>query len=132
MICSSTPAVRDPFLDFCDSLAGIESLWTSAGAVQNGVAPIKAERIFKSIESPASRFVAAVGQPAPRLQEDGRSQEAIAVPPVAWAAGGTAEAKNTLIIAVQSFSILGRLQPLSVWIGRLGLKPRFNQFVLRV
>jgi uncharacterized membrane protein YeaQ/YmgE (transglycosylase-associated protein family) len=47
------------------------------------VAPIELERVFERVEPFPVGLVAAVGQPAPCLQEHRGAEEAIAVPPVA-------------------------------------------------
>ena len=65
------------------ALPGIQSFWTGPGAIENGVAPIQPERVFKIVEPLVLRFVTAVRQPAPRLQQHRRTEEAITVPPMA-------------------------------------------------
>ena len=72
-------------LEFGDGLGGIETLGAGFGAVQNGVAAIKPERVLEIVEPLAGGFVAAVGDPAVRLQQCGRAQIALAVPPIARA-----------------------------------------------
>jgi hypothetical protein len=39
----------EPLLDFGDGLAGVQSLRTGAGAIQNSVTTVKAERVFELI-----------------------------------------------------------------------------------
>src|SRR6185437_17163114 len=73
--------------DFSDRFAWIEAFRTSARAIEDSVAAIKPERVFKVVEPLLLRFVATVGQPAPSLQERCGAEKAIAVPPMAWAAG---------------------------------------------
>src|SRR6185437_6744034 len=63
----SASALDHLLLDFGDRLARIEALRTSPRAIENGVAAIKSERIFKIVEPLLLGFVAAVGQPAPSL-----------------------------------------------------------------
>jgi hypothetical protein len=38
-----------PLLDFGDGLTGVQSLRTGAGAIQNSVTTVKAERVFELI-----------------------------------------------------------------------------------
>src|SRR5687767_12184980 len=61
----SAPPVGDHSLDLRDGFARIKSLWTGPGAVENGVAPIKPERVFKPVEPISGRLVTAISQPAP-------------------------------------------------------------------
>src|SRR3546814_16504597 len=91
--------------------ARIESLWAGSGAVENGMAPIEPERVLQLVQSLAGRLVAAVGQPAPSLQKHGGTQETVPVPPVNRAAGGEAEAKDDLVVAIEPFAVLPRFQP---------------------
>jgi hypothetical protein len=72
---------------FGDCLRGVEALGTGLGTglgtVHDGVTAIKPERIFECIQALAGRFVAAVFDPARRLQQRGWTEEALAVPPIA-------------------------------------------------
>src|SRR5215470_17071655 len=70
-------------LDLGNRLRRIEVLRAGIGAVQDGVAAIEPERVLEIVEPLAGRLVAAVDDPAPRLQKRGRAEEAIRVPPVA-------------------------------------------------
>lgn len=54
-------------------------------------------------------LVARVGQPAVRLQQDGRAQVLLAVPPVRRAGCRAAGAENALVEAVQLLAIFGAL-----------------------
>src|SRR5712692_3053479 len=70
-------------LDLGDCLCRIEMLRAGVGAVHDGVAAIEPERVFEIVEPLAGCLVAAVDDPALRLQERGGAEEALAVPPVA-------------------------------------------------
>src|SRR5690625_7867998 len=74
------------------------------------MAPIEPEGVFQLVEPFTGRLIAAVRQPSPCLQQDGWAEEAVSVPPVARASRGAAKAQNTLIIAVEPFTIFRRLQ----------------------
>ena len=95
------------------------------------MAPIKPERVFERVEPFSLRLVAAVRQPAPCLQEYRRSQEAIAVPPVARASGSAAEAEDALVVAVELTAFLRGLQPFLLGLRCLGMKPRLDRCILR-
>src|SRR6478735_9231944 len=79
-------------LDLRYGFAGIQTLGAGARAIEDRMAAIETEGVFELVETFLRRFISAVGQPAPGLEQNGRSQEAIAVPPMAWASGGAAEA----------------------------------------
>src|SRR5215218_2616098 len=74
-------------LQLGNSLGGIEALRTGLRAIHDGVATIKPERILQIIESLAGAFIAAVLDPARRLQQCRRAEITFAVPPVARARG---------------------------------------------
>ena len=59
------------FLISAIALAGFEALGADLGAVHDGVAAVEAERIFQLVEPLAGHLVAAVGEPAIGLQQDG-------------------------------------------------------------
>src|SRR5450755_4423970 len=87
-------------LEFGNGLGGIEALRAGLGAVHDGVAAIEPERILEIVEPLAGGLIAAVLDPARRLQQGGRAEIAVAVPPVARARGRAAGAQNTLIKTV--------------------------------
>src|SRR5665213_1086576 len=127
----SASALDHLLLDFGDRLTRIEALRTGPCAVENGVAAIKPERIFKIVEPLLLGFVAAVGQPAPSLQKHGGSKKAVAVPPMARAARGTAEAKDAFVVAVDFVSFLRRLKPFPLGLRGLRFEPRLDRRILR-
>src|SRR5258706_925829 len=68
-----------------DRLGGVESLRAGLGAVHDGVAAIQPERILEIVEPLAGRLVAAVLDPARRLQQCRGPQKTLAIPPIARA-----------------------------------------------
>src|SRR4029078_8624741 len=78
-------------LDLGDRLRRVEALRAGLGAVHDGVAAIEPERVLEVVESLALGLVAAVGEPAVGLQQDGGTEIAIAAPPVGGAGGRAAE-----------------------------------------
>src|SRR5689334_1744004 len=80
-------------LDLGDGLGRVQALRAGAGAVHDGVAAIEPERVLELVEPLARMLVAAVGQPAIGLQQDGGAEIAVAVPPIAGTAGRAAEAE---------------------------------------
>src|SRR5204862_379576 len=73
-------------LDLGDRLGRVEALGAGLGAVHDGVAAVEAERVLERVEPLAGPLVAAVGDPAIGLQQHGRPEIALAVPPVGGAA----------------------------------------------
>src|SRR5919198_6602985 len=110
-------------LDLGDRLRRIEMLRAGVGAVHDGVAAIEPERVFEIVEPLASRLVAAVDDPALRLQERRRSEEAVVVPPVAWARRGAAGAQDAFIKPVELAAILVTLPPFLLGRRRGGVQP---------
>src|SRR5580704_11138563 len=100
-------------LDLGDRLGRIEALGAGLGAIHDGVAAVEPERIFQLVEPLALGLVAAVGQPAIGLQQDGGPEIALAGPPVGRARGRAAEAQDALPQPVEPGALLGRLQALA-------------------
>src|SRR5437899_2208096 len=119
-------------LEFGNCLGRIEALRAGLGAVHDGVATIEPERVLEIVEPLAGGFVAAVLDPARRLQQRGRSQEALAVPPIARARRRAAGAENAFVEAVEFFAVLVALPPFLLRRRRGGLQPGFDRGVLRV
>jgi len=71
------------------------------------VAAIQPKRVFKIVETFARRFVPAIGKPAISLQEYGRSQKAIAIPPMARTSRRTAETEDAFVGTVELVTIFG-------------------------
>src|ERR1700730_632257 len=119
-------------LEFGNGLGWIETLRAGLGAVHDGVAAIKPERVFEIVEPLAGGFIAAVLDPAGRLQQCGRPQEAFAVPPIARTRGRAAGAQDTLVKPVELFAVLVALPPFLLRRRRGGLQPRLDRGILRV
>ncbi len=86
--------------DLGDGLGGVEALPAGLGAIHDGVAAVEPERVLKIVEPFAACLVAAVHDPALRLQQDGRPEEALAGPPIAGTAGAAAGAENAFVESV--------------------------------
>src|SRR3954466_5846946 len=72
-------------LDLGDGLGGIEALGAGLGAIHDGMAAVEPERILEIVEAMPGRLVAAVLQPAVGLKQRSRTEETLAVPPIARA-----------------------------------------------
>ena len=94
-------------LDLGDRLRRVQVLGARLGAVHDGVATIEPERIFQLVEPLALGLVAAIGDPAIGLQQNGRAQIALAAPPLTGAGGGAAETKDAFPQTVELGAFLG-------------------------
>ena len=88
----SDRAFHHHLLDLGDGFGRVEPLGAGLGAVQDCVAAVEAERILQIVEPLTFGLVAAVAEPAVGLEQDGGTEIAVAVPPVARARGGAAGA----------------------------------------
>src|SRR5690606_2468542 len=124
-------ALEDQRLDLGDGLGGVEALRAGPRAVHDRMAAVEPERILELVQAGAGVLVARVRDPAVGLQQDGGTQVALAVPPVARAGGAAAGAEDALVQAVQLLAVLRRLQPLAVRRRRaLGAQPGADGRVL--
>src|SRR5437016_82203 len=141
-IMARDPAGYEPFrldlpldqleFELGDRLGRIEALRAGLGAVHDGVAAIEPERILEIVEPFAGRFIAAVLDPAVRLQQRGRAQIALAVPPIARTGGRAAGAEDAFVEAVELLAVLVALLPFLLRRRRRRLQPRFDRGILRV
>jgi hypothetical protein len=69
------------------------------------VAAVEPERVFELVEPLAGALVAAVLDPAVGLQQDGRTEIAVGVPPIRRAGGRAAGAQDALIEAVAACDV---------------------------
>ena len=90
----------------------VQPLRADVDAVHDRVAAEQAVRILEVVEALAGVLVAAVGDEAIGLQQAGRADELVGVPPEARAGGRAARAQDALVQAVQLVALLGRLQAL--------------------
>ncbi len=119
----SGPPLDQHHLGLRDRLGRIQALGAGLGAVHDGVAAEQLERIFELVQAITGGLVAAVDQPAVGLQQHGRAQVAITIPPVAGTTGGTAGAEDALVEAVEPGAVVFRLQALAGGRRRVGLEP---------
>src|SRR5258708_14505098 len=121
---SITP-VQHHLLDLSYGLGGIEIFRAGLGAVHDGVAAIKAKRIFKIVQALPGRLVAGVDDPAVGGQQCGGAPIAVALPPKAPARPGTTRPKKTGRGPVPPLPVPPSLQPVALRPPpRAGLPPR--------
>src|SRR3569623_772731 len=94
-------------LDLGDRLGRVETLGAGVRAIHDRMTAIEAERILELVEPLAGHLVAAVGEPAIGLEQDRRTEELVAVPPIARARGRAAGAQYALVEAVELRALLG-------------------------
>ena len=97
------------------------------------MAPVHAHAIVQRLLALLLLLISRVSEPSIALQEDGRAEVLLAIPPVAGARGRAARAQNALVQSVQLPSVFLRLQVLFA-IGCWGraLQVWFDRFVLLV
>src|SRR5215510_11927587 len=98
-------------LDLGNGLRRIEMLRAGVGAVHDGVAAIEPERVLEIVEALAGRLVAAVDDPALRLQQRRGAEEAVAVPPVARTRRRAAGTQDALVEPVELAAVVVALPP---------------------
>src|SRR5215475_4347609 len=99
-------ALDQHLLDFGNGAGGVQVLGAHIRAVHDGMAAIETERVFQLIEPLAAGFITAVDNPAVGSQERRGAEEALAVPPVAWAGGRAACAQNASCRAIDLLLVL--------------------------
>src|SRR5438128_11013207 len=96
-ICPGTlPALGHHSLGIGNRPRRVEPFRAGLGAVHDRVAAIEPERVLEPVEALAGALISAVSEPTIRLQQDGRTEIAVLVPPVARARGRAAEAEDAL------------------------------------
>ena len=85
---------------------GFEPLRADVHAVHDGVAAEQPVRVFEVVQALVGRLVARVGDEAVGLQQAGRADELVRVPPERRAGGGAAGAQDALVQAVQLLALL--------------------------
>ena len=101
-----------------DRLGRVEALRAGLRAVHDGVAAIEAEGILEIVEALAGRLVARIDQPAIGLEQRGRAEIALAIPPIARAGGRAAGAEDALVEPVELLAVLVALPPFLLRRGR--------------
>ena len=108
----SDGAPHHQLLDLADGAGRVELLRTDVDAVHDRVAAEQAVRVLEVVEPLVGRLVAAVGDEPVGLQQPGRADELVGVPPEARAGGRAARAEDALVEAIELVALLGRLQAL--------------------
>src|SRR5512138_757814 len=104
-------------------------LRAGVGAVHDGVAAIEPERVLEIVEPLAGRLVAAVDDPALRLQQRRGPEETVAVPPVARTRRGAAGAQDALVQTVELGAVVVALPPFLLRRRRCGVQPWLDRSV---
>ena len=86
------------------------------------MAAVEAHAVVEGLLALGGALVAAVGEPAVRLQQDGWAEVLVRVPPVRRARRRAARAQDALVQAVELAPVGGRLAVLAALVGMLGGK----------
>ena len=96
-------------LNLLNRLPRVQSLGTGPAAIHNRMAPVQRHAVIQHTLPLLLVLIPGISQPAVRLQQDGRTQVFLAVPPVRGARGGAAGAEDTFVEAVEAFAVCGGL-----------------------
>src|SRR6185369_10963960 len=101
-------------LDLADRLGRVQVLRADVDAVHDAVAAEQAVRVFEIVQARRGFLVARVGDEAVGLQQAGRANEFVRVPPERGAGGRAAGAQDALVQSVQLLALRRRLQALAL------------------
>lgn len=96
---------RHLLLDLGNGQTRVEPLGARPRAVENRVAAVQAHRVVEGVLALLVALVARVDEPAVRLQQDGRAQVLLRVPPVRRARGRAACAQDALVQPVELLAV---------------------------
>src|SRR5262245_29985748 len=125
-------APDQPPLERSNRRCRVQPLGAGLGAVEDGVAAVEPERVLELIEALARALVPAVLDPAVRLQQDGRAEITVAVPPIGRAGGRAAGAEDALIEPVELVAVFLRLAPFFLRRRAVGLEPGLDGAELEI
>ena len=92
-------------LNLRNRLPRIQPLRTRPRTVQYGMAPVQTHAVVQHLLPLGLVLVAGVGEPAVRLQQDGRAEVFFAVPPVGRAGGRAAGAEDAFVEPVELLAV---------------------------
>lgn len=92
-------------LDVGNGETGVETLGAGTRAVENGVAAVQAHGVVESVLALGVALITGIGEPAVRLEEDGRAEVLLGVPPVRGARGRAAGTENALVETVKLLAV---------------------------
>lgn len=92
-------------LDLGNSQSWVQSLGARPRAVENGVASVQAHAVVKGVLALCLLLVSRVSNPSVRLEEDGRAEVLLLIPPVRWARSRAAGAENAFVETVELLAV---------------------------
>src|SRR5690606_19697755 len=98
-----------------DGAGWVQSLGTNCDTVHDSTATEDTERVLKPGQTLGSSCVTAIGEEAIGLQQTGRSDELVGIPPERGTIGTAAGAQDALVQSIQLSPVLRRLQSLDGW-----------------
>lgn len=93
-------------LDLSNRQRGIQALGACPRAVENSVASVQAHAVVEGVLALGLPLVTRIGDPAVRLEENGRSKVLLLVPPVRGAGCRAAGAENAFVETVELLAVL--------------------------
>ena len=93
-------------LDLGNRQRGVQALGACPRAVENGVASVQAHAVVEGVLALGLPLVTRIGDPAVRLEENGRSKVLLLVPPVRGAGCRAAGAENAFVETVELLAVL--------------------------
>ena len=93
-------------LDLSNRQGGVQALGACPRAVENGVASVQAHAVVEGVLALGLPLVTRIGDPAVRLEENGRSKVLLLVPPVRGAGCRAAGAENAFVETVELLAVL--------------------------
>lgn len=122
--------LRHSLLDLPDGLSRVQTLGTHFDAIHDGVTAEQFVGVVQLLQTFLGSLVAAVLDEAGGLQQSGRTEEFVWVPPKAGAGSGAAGAEDALVEAIQLVAVSGGLQAFGLGIRVLGDEVRLSGPVL--
>ena len=93
-------------LDLSNRQGGVQALGACPRAVENGVASVQAHAVVEGVLALGLPLVTRIGDPAVRLEENGRSKVLLLVPPVRGAGCRAAGAENAFVETVELLALV--------------------------
>mmetsp|Transcript_14006 Transcript_14006/g.27312 ORF Transcript_14006/g.27312 Transcript_14006/m.27312 type:complete len:232 (+) Transcript_14006:129-824(+) len=123
-----------PLLDVCNRLPRVQMFRTNLSTIHDGMTTVKLKCIIQLRQSFVRKLITRILNPPVCLHQHSRSKVLIGIPPIGWASGTAACAKDTLVHSIKLCAILASLKEfsLALRLAVLSLKPGLNGAVLLV
>ena len=102
-------SIQEHRANVADRTRRVKALGTDIHTILNAMAPEHTEGIVKLRQTLIRRLISTISQKPIRLQQAGRSDKSIGIPPERRTACRTASAKNALVESIELGSVFRRL-----------------------